>query len=80
MKISSEDNKCEIKFKDNGTGIPDKIKDKIFDEGFSNGKAGHTGIGLHIVRKTIEHYGGSISVENIKPNGAVFTVTLKKVL
>ena len=80
VKISSEDNKCEIKFMDNGTGIPDKIKDKIFDEGFSHGKAGHTGIGLHIVRKTIESYGGSISVENNKPNGAVFTINLKKVL
>ena len=80
VKISTENNNCEIKFMDNGTGIPDKIIDKIFDEGFSHGKAGHTGIGLHIVRKTIENYGGSISVENIKPNGVVFTINLKKVL
>ena len=78
--ITSENDICKIEFKDNGTGIPDKIKGKIFEEGFSHGKAGHTGIGLHIVRKTIESYGGSISVENNKPNGAVFKIQLKNAL
>ncbi|NQT65337.1 MAG: PAS domain-containing sensor histidine kinase, partial [FCB group bacterium] len=34
IKISTENNMCEIMFADNGTGIPDKIKNKIFNEGF----------------------------------------------
>ncbi|MCD4818390.1 MAG: tetratricopeptide repeat-containing sensor histidine kinase [Candidatus Cloacimonetes bacterium] len=80
IKISSNNNLCKIKFMDNGTGIPDKIKDKIFKEGFYFGKSGHTGIGLHIVRKTIERYGGSISVEDNKPTGAVFVISLRKAL
>lgn len=80
VKISLEDNMCKINFIDNGTGIPDKIKGKIFDEGFFHGKAGHTGIGLHIIKQTIERYGGSISIEDNKPSGAVFIINLKKAL
>lgn len=80
VKISALNNMCEMKFMDNGTGIPDKIKDKIFDEGFSHGKAGNTGIGLHIVKKTIERYGGHITVEDNKPSGAVFKISLRKAL
>ena len=80
IKISLEDNMCKINFIDNGMGIPDKIKGKIFDEGFFHGKAGHTGIGLHIIKQTIERYGGSISIEDNKPRGAIFIIYLKKAL
>jgi len=80
INISSENSMCKIMFKDNGTGIPDKIKGKIFDEGFFHGKAGHTGIGLHIVKKTIERYGGTISVEDNTPSGTVFIINLRKAL
>jgi PAS domain S-box-containing protein len=80
IKITSGTDTCEIKFIDNGTGIPDKIKSKIFDEGFYHGKAGHTGIGLHIVKKTIESYDGSVTVEDNEPSGAVFVINLKKVI
>jgi len=71
---------CEIKFTDYGIGIPDEIKDKIFDEGFHYGKSGHTGIGLYIVQKTVEEYGGMVFVEDNTPQGAVFIVRLKKAL
>ena len=80
IKITSNRDTCKIKFMDNGTGIADNIKDKIFDEGFYHGKTGHTGIGLHIVKKTIEGYSGSVSVEDNEPNGAVFMINLRKVL
>ncbi len=80
ITISSKENLCEIRFMDNGMGIPDEIKNKIFDEGFYHGKSGHTGIGLHIVRKTIERYGGHIYVEDNKPKGVAFIIGLRKVL
>jgi ABC-type amino acid transport substrate-binding protein/two-component sensor histidine kinase len=71
---------CEIKFKDHGIGVPDEIKDKVFDEGFHYGENGHTGIGLYIVQTTVEEYGGEVSVEDNTPNGAVFIVRLKKAI
>ncbi|MEA2104954.1 MAG: tetratricopeptide repeat-containing sensor histidine kinase [Candidatus Cloacimonadota bacterium] len=78
--ISSKDNFCEIRFKDNGNGIPDEIKDKIFEEGFFHGKKGHTGIGLHIVKQTIEDYGGFIYIEDNHPKGVIFVISLGKVI
>ena len=78
--IISDNSTCTIKFMDNGTGITDDIKDKIFDEGFRHGESGHTGIGLHIVKENIERYGGKISVEDNQPKGTVFVINLKKVI
>ena len=80
INITSNKDTCKIKFIDNGTGIADNIKDKIFDEGFFHGKSGHTGIGLHIIKKTIESYNGFVSVEDNEPNGAVFVISLRKIL
>lgn len=80
ITISSKEDLCEIRFMDNGMGIPDEIKFMIFNEGFYHGKSGHTGIGLHIVKKTIERYGGHIYVEDNKPKGVAFIISLRKVL
>jgi len=80
ISITTNDNMCEVRFADNGKGIPDKIKFKIFDEGFYYGKSGHTGIGLHIVKKTLQGYGGYIYAEDNKPKGAVIVIGLRKSL
>ena len=80
IDISSDEDYCEIKFVDYGIGIPDEYKDKIFDEGFSYGKTGHTGIGLYIVQQTVDDYGGQVFVEDNKPNGAVLVIRLRKII
>ncbi len=80
ININSEGDYCEIRFADNGIGIPDEIKDKIFDEGYHFGEAGHTGIGLYIVRRTVEEYDGEVFVEDNKPQGAIFVVRLRRVI
>lgn len=49
---------CEIRVADNGKGIPDEIKGKLFSEGFSYGETGNTGLGLYIAKKTMERYEG----------------------
>ena len=80
IDISSGEEFCEIRFADYGIGIPDEYKYKIFDEGFSYGKTGHTGIGLYIVQQTVEDYDGEVFVEDNKPNGAVFVIRLRKII
>jgi PAS domain S-box-containing protein len=71
---------CQVSFSDNGIGIPEKIADKIFDEGFKYGETGNTGIGLFIVKKTMENYEGTVTVKNNKPQGAIFTLEFRKTL
>lgn len=64
------DKMVEIRIDNNGSKIPEDIKEKIFSENFSYGSKAHTGLGLYIVRKNIDRYNGKIRVENI-PSGGV---------
>jgi len=68
---------CEIRIADYGSGIPDEIKGDIFEENFVYGETGNTGLGLYIVRKTMENYGGYVHIEDNTPKGAVFVLSLK---
>ncbi|WP_456469589.1 PAS domain-containing sensor histidine kinase [Archaeoglobus sp.] len=74
VTITRKGKKCEVKVTDNGIGIPEDVRNSIFDEGFSQG--GGTGLGLFIVKKLIEKYGGEIRVESNIPQGVAFTITL----
>lgn len=76
IQIKNLENKTRIKLSDDGCGIPDTIKSEIFDEGFKYGETAHTGLGLYIVRKTIETLGGEIHVKDNQPKGVTFIIYL----
>ena len=78
ITLKAKEDHCEVRIADYGSGVPDSIKDRIFEERFKYGKTGNTGIGLYIVKRTVEHYGGEISVEDNKPNGTVFVIKFRK--
>ena len=66
-----------LSFADTGTGIPEEVKEKIFDPFFSTKEAGKgTGLGLYISYTIIEEHEGRIEVESEPGKGAVFTVVL----
>ena len=77
VDISSKKNICEIRITDTGEGIPEFIKDNVFEEGISYGSGKGSGLGLYIVKKTIDRYGGTITVEDNKPKGTIFIIKLK---
>ena len=77
IKITNEKKNCQISFADNGSGIVDKIKAMIFEKAFKSGTTGNTGLGLYIVKKTIDRYGGSIEVDDNEPQGAKFIIELR---
>jgi len=79
VTIGKENDMCRVRIADNGVGIPDEIKETIFDEGFIHGDTGHTGLGLHIVKKAMEKYGGYVYVEDNEPRGATFILTFKAI-
>lgn len=54
----------KINFKDNGIGIPDKEKAKIFQREYKSKRTGGMGIGLSLVKRIIEGYGGRLRVNN----------------
>lgn len=61
--------------KDTGTGIPDEIKEKIFENGFSTKGEGR-GIGLYHTKQLITSLGGKITVESQVGIGTCFMVNL----
>lgn len=76
IKISGEGNYCWIRIADNGIGISKEKKEEVFNEGFSG--SGGSGLGLYIVKKTVERYGGDIRIEENTPTGAVILLKLKQ--
>lgn len=70
--------KVIITVKDNGPGIPEKIKNTLFDAFVTTGKTNGTGLGLAIVKQYVEAHKGKISVANNE--GAVFTIELPNAL
>ncbi|MDE6867842.1 MAG: HAMP domain-containing histidine kinase [Clostridia bacterium] len=65
--------------KDNGIGIADEDKDKIFDPFFTGDKSHNkegSGLGLPLAKTIIEKLGGKISFESERNKGTTFTVCL----
>lgn len=61
FKIAQTENILVVDIKDNGPGIPDVIRDKIFDRDFST-KSEHHGYGMYIVKNIIENANGKITL------------------
>ena len=61
--------------KDTGTGIPEEIKEKIFENGFSTKGEGR-GIGLYHTKQLVSSLGGTITVESQVGTGTCFMVNL----
>ena len=70
------DSGIEIRLRDTGPGIPDAIRDTLFEPFVTCGKAMGTGLGLAIAKKTIEDHGGTIVVDSMLGQGATFIVRL----
>lgn len=68
---------CEISVADNGIGIEEAYQGKIFDLFFRATDQSHgTGLGLFIVRDTIERLNGSISVDSVVGKGTTFFIKI----
>lgn len=65
----------QISIKDNGKGIDEEVKDKIFQPNFTTKSSG-TGLGLAFVKQTIEGIDGLISYSTIQGKGTTFYITL----
>jgi PAS domain S-box-containing protein len=76
VSVERRDDTVTVQVADNGPGIPDRQKEEIFGKGEKGLKSAGTGIGLYLVQTLVSKYGGTISVGDNDPKGAVFTVQL----
>ncbi len=71
------DTQLLIAIKDNGSGIPDAIKDKIFQPFFTTKPTGQgTGLGLSLSYDIVKAHGGGLKVETKENDSTVFTILL----
>lgn len=71
-----ENDRLRLRFADSGTGMPDDVREKIFEPFFSTKGAHGTGLGLSVSYSIIERHEGSISVASEPGGGTVFTIDL----
>jgi len=75
LAVGERDGGVEVAIGDHGPGIPPDQKARIFDPYFTS-KADGTGLGLTLVRQTVETHGGSIRVTETPGGGATFLLWL----
>lgn len=64
-----------LEIHDTGSGIPDEIRERIFDPFVTHGKTHGTGLGLAVVRRIVEEHHGDVSVSS-STTGTTFTIRL----
>jgi len=67
-----------VGFADDGTGVPEAVREEIFEMGAKGPDSSGTGFGLGFVRALTESYGGSVTVGESDAGGAEFRVTLQQ--
>ena len=80
VRTKKEGHKIVISVKDNGNGIPDAIKDKIFQPFFTTKPTGSgTGLGLSLSYDIVKAHGGELKVETKEGEGTEFIVLLPEI-
>jgi signal transduction histidine kinase len=63
---------------DSGRGVPETLRESVFDKFRSKGPNSGIGLGLYICKKIVQLHGGRISVGQSEWGGALFSVFLKQ--
>jgi signal transduction histidine kinase len=75
--VIKQEGSVKLLVRDDGTGLPEEILARIFMEGVGYGESRGTGLGLFLVKRTMERYGGSITAGNDPRGGARFELTFR---
>ena len=65
-----------IDFTDTGTGMPEEVKNRIFEPFMSYGKKHGTGLGMSIVKKVIDDHSGKIEIDSVMGKGTTISIYL----
>ena len=81
IKTWKQGDKAVISIADDGDGIPDEMKERVFDMFYSGANKiadsrRSLGLGLSLCRSIVNAHGGKITVSDNTPHGTVFTITL----
>ena len=66
----------ELRFSDTGPGVPEELRDRVFEPFLTHGKREGAGLGLSIASRIVEEHGGKLWIEGNKGGGATFVLSL----
>ncbi len=78
ISASEKENECVVTIEDNGRGIPDRSKEKIFEKGYHREDSSGSGLGMYMVKRIVEEYGGRVEVNDSGLGGSEFDVYLER--
>lgn len=78
VTVEGQEDTVRVVVADDGSGVPDDQKTRIFDRGKKNDSSTGSGFGLYFVDAMVDTYDGSIRVEDNDPEGARFVLELPR--
>ncbi|HMG11874.1 MAG TPA: ATP-binding protein, partial [Gemmatimonadaceae bacterium] len=75
IETKASDAGISVSVRDHGTGVPESVRERIFDQFFTT-KAEGLGMGLSIARSIVESFAGTLTAENVESGGTLFQFTL----
>lgn len=76
IDVSSEEGGLKIVVSDNGVGMTEDVKERIFEPFYSYSAGGGSGLGMSIVKSIIEAHDGTVAVTSERNTGTTFTILL----
>ncbi len=80
VSVRSEDDSACLEVSDRGPGVPEELRDRVFERfsrgGGDTGGGTGSGLGLAIVRAVAEAHGGSVTLDDAEGGGARFVLRL----
>lgn len=78
MAVETGPESVTVRIEDNGPGIPQGHRERIFEQGEKGLESEGTGMGLYLVKTLIERYDGRIEIEDADLGGAAFAIELPR--
>lgn len=71
----AEKDRVIFEVEDDGPGIPEQARERIFDPFSKLGSAGSSGLGLSFVRSSVQAWGGEVTVHEVESGGTIFRLS-----
>lgn len=76
ITVDKTQDKCKVIIEDDGIGIPDNSKAKLYDKDFKAGESAGSGLGMYLVKRIVDKYDGTLEIKDSELGGAKFEVSL----
>lgn len=76
LGTSREETTLVISIEDDGPGMPEEVRKRLFEAFYTEGKKGGTGLGLAVAQRVVDEHGGRIDVDSVQGEGTRFEIRL----